>query len=247
MLDERGDVVAPLAQRGQAQRDDVEAVVEIFTELALGDQLVDVAMGRGHEPHVEGDELAPAQAANLVLLEDAEQIDLGLGGHLADFVEEERAPLGHLEPAGLAPGRAAEGPFLVAEQLALDQAFGQCPDVGGDEWPGPAPAQVVDGAGHQLLARAAFPLDQDGQVGIGDLADAREHLADGGALADHFRELAGGGQPFAQQPVLLAQAVVLESLHAPGARASRGRPAWRGNRGRPGASPRRPSRPSRAR
>ena len=169
-------------------------------------------MGRGHQPHVQCDELAPPSRRNFVLLEDPEQIHLGLGGHLAHFVEKERAPLGHLEPARLAPGCAAEGSFLVAEQLALDQAFGECPDVGGDERPVAAPAQVVDGAGHQLLARAAFPLDQDGQIGIGDLPDALEHLADGGALADHFRELAGGGQPLAEQPVLLEQAVVLESL-----------------------------------
>ena len=155
-------------------------------------------MGRGHEPHVQGDERAPAQPAHFLLLEDAEQIHLGLGGHLSHFVEEQRAPLGHLEPARLAPGCAAERPLLVAEQLALDQAFRQCPDVGGDEWPGSPPAQVVDGAGDQLLARAALPLDQDGQIGIGDLADAYEHVADGGALADHFRELAGGGQAVAE-------------------------------------------------
>ena len=54
-------------------------------------------MGRREKPHVQGDQLAPTQAAHFVLLEDPQQIDLGLGSHLAHFVQKERAPLGHFE------------------------------------------------------------------------------------------------------------------------------------------------------
>ena len=100
-----GDVVAPLAEGGHAQGHDVEAVVQVLAELALGDQLVDVPVGRGHEPDVERDQLLAAEPAHLALLEHAEQVDLGLGGHLADLVEEQRAALRHLEPAGLLPQR----------------------------------------------------------------------------------------------------------------------------------------------
>ena len=62
-------------------------------------------MGRGHEPDVERDELLAAEPADLALLEHAEQVDLGLGQHLADLVEEQRAAAGHLEPAGLLAAR----------------------------------------------------------------------------------------------------------------------------------------------
>ena len=91
-----------------------------------------------------------------------------------------------------------EGALLVAEQLALDQALRKRPDVGGDERPVAAVAQVVDGPGDEFLAGAALALDQDRDVGVGDLADPREDLADGGALADHLRDLASDGQPVAE-------------------------------------------------
>ena len=99
VLDEQGDVVAPLAERGHAEGDDVEAVVQVLAQLALGDQPVDVLVGGDHEPDVERDQRLAAEPAHLALLEDAEQVDLGLGHHLADLVEEQRAPLRHLEPA----------------------------------------------------------------------------------------------------------------------------------------------------
>ena len=105
-------------------------------------------------------------------------------------------------------------------------ALRQRPDVGGDERPVAAVAQVVDGPGDELLAGAALPLDQDRHVGVGDLADLREDLADGGALADHLGELAGGGQAVAEPAVLLAQAVVLEGVADLEPQQCPGRPAW---------------------
>src|SRR5690606_2034441 len=112
-------------------------------------------------------------------------------------------------PAGLLADRAAEGPLLVAEDLALDERLGQGADVGRHERALATAAQVVDGAGDQLLARAALALDQDGQVGVGDLPEAGEDLADCGALADDPRELARGDQPGAEPADLLAEAMVL--------------------------------------
>ena len=68
----------------------------------------------------------------------------------------------------------------------------------------------MDGAGDELLPRAALPLDQHGEVGIRDQADAGEDLADRGAVSDHLRELARGRQPRVESADLLPQAVVLE-------------------------------------
>ena len=69
--------------------------------------------------------LGPADALELVLLQDAEDLGLRRQGQLADLVEEDRAPGGALEPAGLLAVGAGERAPLVAEQLALDQALGQ--------------------------------------------------------------------------------------------------------------------------
>ena len=72
-----------------------------------------------------GDRRAAADALELALLEDAEELGLGLQGQLADLVQEEGAAVGQLEAADPPGEGAGEGAFLVAEQLALDQPAGR--------------------------------------------------------------------------------------------------------------------------
>ena len=67
--------------------------------------------------------------------------------------------LGDAEQTGRAGG-AGECAALVAEQLALDDRFGQRAAVDGHERPVGAQARAMDGARHQLLARAALALDE---------------------------------------------------------------------------------------
>ena len=42
VMDERRDLVTPFAKRRQRERDDVQAVEEVFAEASLGDQLFEV-------------------------------------------------------------------------------------------------------------------------------------------------------------------------------------------------------------
>ena len=57
MRDEQRDVFASPAQRRQCDRDDVEAIVEIFTESLLGHQLVQVGIRGGDDADVDADRL----------------------------------------------------------------------------------------------------------------------------------------------------------------------------------------------
>src|SRR5262249_42881520 len=66
-------------------------------------------------------------------------------------------------------------------------------------------AAVVDGIGHQLLAGATRTADQDGQVGVRDLADHVEHSRHGVALADEPLEAVALGDLLAQQLQVPAQ------------------------------------------
>ena len=50
----------------------------------------------------------------------------------------------------------------MAEQLALQERLGQRAAIHRDEGTLGALAVVVNGAGHQLFARAALALDEDG-------------------------------------------------------------------------------------
>ena len=53
VLDEQRDVLAPLAQRRQRDRDDVDAVEEILAERSRLDRLGEIAVRGGDDAHVD--------------------------------------------------------------------------------------------------------------------------------------------------------------------------------------------------
>src|SRR6185436_6775188 len=78
---------------------------------------------------------------------------------------------------------AREGAALVAEELRLEQVLGQGRAVDLDESLAGPVRLAVDEAGDDLLAHAGLPEDQDGGIGVGDLAadllDAEDPRAGG--------------------------------------------------------------------
>jgi hypothetical protein len=141
--------------------DHVDAIVEILAELTGRDGLAQVAVGGGHQAQVDVDQRGAAHAADLVLLQRAQQLDLEADGHLADLVQEQRAPVGHLDEAGLGAQRAGEGSLLVTEQLRLQEVLGEGGAVDRHERVRGPRAVGVDGPRDELLARAGLAGDQD--------------------------------------------------------------------------------------
>ena len=155
--------VRALAQRRHLERDDVEPVVEVLAEPALRDLLGEVAVRRRDHADVDLDRLRAADALELVLLQEAQQLDLDRRRDLADLVEEQRAAVGEREPAVLARHRAGERAALVTEQLALEQRLGERRAVQLDERAVRARRPLVDRVGDELLAGAALAGDQHGR------------------------------------------------------------------------------------
>ena len=109
-------------------------------------------------------------------------------GHLADLVQEERPAVGLLEAAGARALGSGEGTGLVAEELALDQAFGDRAAVDGYELLG-APARLgVDGAGGDLLAGPALAEEEHGDLVPGGALQEAHCPPDRGRLALDRRE-----------------------------------------------------------
>ena len=106
-------------ERGHLDVHHVQPVVQILAELPADHQLVQVAMRRGNDAHVDRHRLGAAHRANLIVLQHAQQLDLQPHRHVADLIEQQRAAVGGLEQAFLRAGRAGEGALLVAEQLRL--------------------------------------------------------------------------------------------------------------------------------
>ena len=158
------------------------------------------------------DRLRAAHAHDLPLLEDAQQIGLGLQADIGDLVQENRAAHRGFELALLAVLRAGEGALLVAEQLAFDQGLRQRAAVDHHERVVAPRAQAVDGAGHQFLSGAAFALDQHGGIDSGHRFDLLAHVAHRVAHADQLAERVVFGQLLPQQPVLPFQPVLLQRV-----------------------------------
>ena len=94
------------------------------------------------------------------LAHDAQQFDLRARIDLGDFVEENRAAVGLLEPANAPFVCAGERAFLVTKQLALQKLRRKRRAMHRHKFRFVAAAQIMNGVCSQFLACSAFAFDQ---------------------------------------------------------------------------------------
>ncbi len=162
--------------------------------------------GRNH-PHVHRLLVAPAEPAELALLQHAQQLHLRGRCHLRDLVEEQRAAIGQLETALAAIEGAGECALLVPEDLALEQRFRNRGAVDRDKRLLLTGTELVDGLRDQFLARPRLAPDEDRGRGGRRLLDDLVDLPHLRTAADHRPERALIAQLLAQH-LHLAQGVV---------------------------------------
>src|SRR5713101_6884303 len=212
MREQRGNIFAAVAQRRQLQMNDVEAVIEILAEAALADEGQEIDVRGGDDAHVDFDLFGAAEAHELALLNDAEELGLRFGAYGGDFVEEDGALVGNFEEPFLRSDRAGESAFDVAEKLGLEEVDGNGAGVNGNEGFVGARGGGMNGLGDELFASAAFAADQDGGTGrrdLGDEVEQREHLF---AFADDVGEIEALLEGALELHVFFAQAPGFHSL-----------------------------------
>ena len=193
-LRQRHNVLRAVAQRRQIQRQDVEAIVEIFAEKPFLHQLDQVFLRRADHPHIDVHFMILANAAEGAVVEKAQQLGLHARRHLANFIQQHRAAVGLLEEALLALQR-------VAKQLALDRVLGNGAAVERQiGFARPRTGQMA-GMGQQIFTGAGVADNQQRRAEHRQLARLlhhvahfrphREDLAEGaGVLAGHGLQLA---------------------------------------------------------
>ena len=102
IVDQRGNVLAPLRQRRHPNRYHGKPVVEVLAEATLGDLLFQIARGRRDDADVDSDLVGAALALEGLLDQHAQDLLLGLARHVANLVDEQRAAVGLFQRAGLA-------------------------------------------------------------------------------------------------------------------------------------------------
>ena len=135
MPGEHVNVFAPLAQRRQTQTDDVQAVEQVLAEHAFFHTLFQVLVcGRNHA-YIGFDRAVAAHPVKMPVGQHPQQTGLQIKRHVTNFVQEQRAAIGLLEPApahGLCTGERAT---LVAKQLTFKQIFGDSCGIDSNKWP----------------------------------------------------------------------------------------------------------------
>ena len=195
MLRERDDVLAPLGERREGERDDVQAVVEVLAESPFFHLDVEVAVRRGDDPHVHRRPLRGADRSHLPVLQHAQELRLQSERHVADLIQEQRPSVcGGDEPLVIV-GRAGKGAFAVAEQFRFEQVLRYGGAIDGDEGPLGAAARAMYGAREKLLSRSARSVDENARVRLRDQARLVKDVL-------HFRALRHEFAP----PVLVARA-----------------------------------------
>jgi hypothetical protein len=138
------------------------------------------AITRTSTPH----RVRVANALELPLLQDAEQLRLQRHAHRAHFIEEERAAVRLLDAPLARADSSRECSPHVSEELCFEQRLGDRTAVDRDE-PLRAPgAVVVDRARHHLLPCAGFTRHEDRAGGRGDRFEQLEEVAHCAAAPD---------------------------------------------------------------
>src|SRR5271154_5001973 len=192
-LDEKRDVFLAIPQRRDVERDDVEAIEEVFTKVAAGDLLFKVFVRSSNDADIDMDRVRRSNGEKALLVERAKDFGLCLETHVADFIEEESSAIGTFEGSAFFAGAAWDSSVTVAEEFRFDVVFGDGGTVEFDEGTVFAEAFGVHRSTDELLARAGFAVDENASVGRGHQLDllAQGLHGDGVSRNCSLRELTG--------------------------------------------------------
>ena len=117
-LRDRREDVGALVERWEADRDHVQAVVQVLAERLVGNPIEQPAMRGGNDADVEGGGLPlRADALNFSGLEEPQHQRLHAQAHLTNFVHEDGAAMRGFEPSALVAVSIGEAAAEMPEEL----------------------------------------------------------------------------------------------------------------------------------
>ena len=114
-LGQQADVIPPLPQWRQPDANNIDSVEQITTKAAILNHCIDIAGRGGNDPNIDRDLLASANPTNSPLLQHPQQFGLEGWWQFSNLVEEQCAPVSHLNQADAAGIGSSEGSPLMAK------------------------------------------------------------------------------------------------------------------------------------
>ena len=91
VLNEFRNVLPPLSQRRNAYRHHGQPMKKVFAKTPLGDGLRKIAARRGNDAHIDENTRGAADALEVLIDQNAEDLGLRLARHVGDFIQVKRA------------------------------------------------------------------------------------------------------------------------------------------------------------
>lgn len=167
------NILFAASQWGDLDREHTQSIVQIVPEAARLGLFTETAIGRRDDANIDLSGALFADALQLSLLQDAQQLALQVQWNLGHFIEKQRAAAGQFKAADALPVRARERSLGVTKELALKKLPGNGRAIDRDEQLAGALAPAMDFTSDQFLARPAFAEDHGGRVGFGNEFDLR--------------------------------------------------------------------------
>src|ERR1700730_592390 len=112
---EVGEIFRTLAERGEVQREYVNAMIQVAAKFIFLYQLFEVAVGGHDDPDIYLVRFFPANTFHFALFEHAQKFGLHGDGHVSNLIQEKSAAFGLFEFSGMPAGSSGEGPLFMAE------------------------------------------------------------------------------------------------------------------------------------
>ena len=98
--------------------------MQVLAKSTFRDTLLQVGIGCRDDAHIRCQAFVAADSFKRSILKNAKQLYLHVGRHISDFIEEQRAPIRHLEPSHPSTNCPCKSAFFVAKQFAFQQLLG---------------------------------------------------------------------------------------------------------------------------
>ena len=112
---EKRNIFRAFAKRWDLNGENVEAVIEVAAEGALGDKLRKILVRGGDDADIHALRAVAAESLEFLFLQDTQQFGLQVERKVADFIEKKRAAVGQFEAADFLIHGAGECALLMAE------------------------------------------------------------------------------------------------------------------------------------
>src|SRR5207245_4055806 len=164
VADEQRNILLTLPQGWDGYGKDVDAKKQIGPKLLLRHHGFQVAVGSSNQTRICAESLRASQPFELALLQHAKKFRLQFERNFPNFVQKNRSAIGHFETSDALRDRSCECAFLMPKELAFEQASRDRRAIQLYEGLRASRAQIMNGPGNQLFARACFAIDEHGGI-----------------------------------------------------------------------------------